>query len=110
MKFELIQKYRESAILHGEGTLSGDSGKTNLAYDELMKIYQKLKKDNLLSELKVLTKDSNSSVRVWSATHLLPLFEKESINVLDEVSKEKSLIGFTASMSLKEWRTGRLKL
>ncbi len=109
MKSDLIQKYKKAAELHGEGTLEGNSNKTSSAHDILIAVYSELKNNDSVKDLRVLIKDPNSSVRTWSAMHLLPFFEDESINVLDEVSKEKSLVGFSASMTLKEWRAGKLK-
>ena len=109
MKSDLIQKYKKAAELHGEGTLEGDSNKTNSAHDILIEVYSELKNNDSVKNLQVLIKDPNASVRAWSAMHLLPLFENESIDILDEVSKEKSLVGFSALMTLKEWKAGKLK-
>ncbi len=44
MKNDLITRYRNAAITHGEGTRSGDSVKTNRAYDELGVLLKKLQK------------------------------------------------------------------
>jgi hypothetical protein len=109
MKSDLIQTYKKAAELHGEGTLHGDSNKTNFAYDTLTEVYTELKNSDSVQDLQVLIDDSDPSVRTWSAMHVLPICEDESIRVLKEVSKEKSLVGFPASTVLKEWKAGTLR-
>jgi len=110
MENKLIKEYIKSAISHGEATLKGDSESANNAYDSILKIYMELKNSNQLQALKCLLKNENSSVCVWSATHLLVESEADAVETLENISKRDSIIGFNAKMVIKEWKTGKLKL
>jgi Domain of unknown function (DUF2019) len=109
MENKLIKEYIESAISHGEATLKGDFETANKAHDSILKIYNELKIDDQLQVLKGLLKNENSSVRLWSATHLLAESEAEALETLEDVAKGDSIIGFNAKMVIKEWKAGRLK-
>lgn len=108
---ELIDNYINYAILHGEGTESGDYRKANHAHDQLIKVYKELKlKDPKLSCLKPLVKHDNNSVKAWAATHLLPVDEKLALSILEQLSKMNSFIGLDAEMVIESWKSGTLKL
>lgn len=110
MENKLIKEYTESAISHGEATLKGDFETANKAHDSILKIYKELNNSNQLQFLIGLLKSENSSVRVWSAAHLLAESETEALETLEDITKEDSIIGFNAKMVIKEWKAGRLKV
>jgi len=105
----LIKRYIAEAEAHGAGILEENSKKSNQSYDNLQKVYLEIKSLNRLEDLKILLGHGNSSVRVWAATHLLPVSEEDSRSTLNDVAKEVTPIGFNAQMIINEWNAGKLK-
>jgi hypothetical protein len=107
----IVSEFIEQAKTHGSGTLSGDFKVSNMAYDKIVEILKIL--HNIDSELRMLTpllKHTNMSVRTWAATYLLPHFTEMALKVLDDAGKEGGLIAFSAEITAREWRAGRLQL
>ena len=50
----------------------------------------------------------NLSVRSWAAAYLLPVYEKESIEILEEIAKLEGLEALEAEILIKEWKKGNL--
>lgn len=109
----LKEQFRRAAIVHGEGTETGDYEKSNKAYDRTVALVKEMR---LLSDrgralLTSLLSDSDAAVRSSAACYLLPLDERMAIPVLEEVARSTlPLVGFSAEMVLREWRAGRLKI
>lgn len=49
-------------------------------------------------------------IRLWAATYLLPVFEKDSLRVLKEISALNGIISFIAKNTISEWEKGNLEL
>jgi hypothetical protein len=106
----LLDKYIKNAILNGDCTERGDYKKVNESYHKIESLYKKMKEvDSDLTFLRPLLKYDNGSVRLWSATYLLPLRTKEAEKVLEELSKKNGFVAFDAKMTLQEWKKGNLK-
>lgn len=105
----LIDQYKNAAFLHG---LYYDSNKINEQHAKICAIYQELRRrgGNQQHQLLALLDDPMASVRCWAAAHALEFSPERGAPVLEELAKsEKSLAGFNAEMTLKEWRKGTLK-
>jgi hypothetical protein len=100
----VIEHFRESAILHKESSWNGDYKKANKAHDEIIGVLKYLYIHNNLDELYPLLKDPSLYVREWAATYLLPKYEKEAIATLKEIDS------FEANIVLEEWKKGSLDL
>lgn len=108
---DLLAKYVDNAVLHGEGTEIGDHLKTNAAHDALVEVCRAIKeKDSSLKVLLPLLEHNEISVRGWAATHLLPVAESSATKVLEVIANGDDLFALSAKMVLKEWRDGTLKL
>jgi hypothetical protein len=106
---ELVERYRECAKRHGKATIVGDSDSTNIAYDDLILVFRKLRNSKLLDCLESLLEDSNEHVRCWAATHYLLVDERKATKTLRTLSKGTTITAFTAEMVLAEWQGGRLE-
>ncbi|UJR80150.1 DUF2019 domain-containing protein [Sandaracinus amylolyticus] len=60
-------------------------------------------------ELVDLLVDEDLGVRLWAATHLLPIEPSRAEPTLEELCREPGLLGFDARKVLEEWRAGRLR-
>ncbi len=106
----LIQKYIQYAEAHREFIQKGDHRKANSAYKSLTGLYRKLEKDLVVAEstLHLLLNEPSIAVRLWAAAHAIGLnIQTETAEkVLEEIAQndKKGLLGFSAEMTLKEWR------
>lgn len=103
----ILNDYIRGAELHTIGTLEGNADKANEGYYLLKNAYNKLKSDNLLAELNVCLIHKNDGVRLWSATHLLPINQNAS-DVLVDISNKEGILSFNAERVLNQWKEGKL--
>lgn len=104
----LLERYVALATKHGEATESGHSEDANEAYAELNDVFSQLLEQNQREALVPLLRHPNSAVRAKVAFHTHVLDADRSESTLEEVSKESSLVGFSAGMTLREVKSGRL--
>ncbi len=108
MKNDLITRYRNAAITHGEGTRSGDSVKTNRAYDELGVSLKKITEtgnDELLFSLY----DDDIWVQIWAAAHTLEVNEEKALTKLQVIMDAAIPLASTgARYTIQEWKRGKL--
>jgi hypothetical protein len=108
-KKDILEEYIAGAKLHGIGTEEGDHKKANRAYARLNSAYRMLKeKDPDLHDLVTLIDHSDISVRLWSAAHLLLINSKVALPVLEKISEDKGPVAFSAEMTIKQWKGGKL--
>lgn len=105
-----IKMFRESAIQHGEATLTGDYKIGNKYHDIIQKCLLYLKKEDNIVSLQSMLSDPNISVRCWTAYALLPIFPNESKAVLSEISCRQNILGLNAKMILQEWEKRKLNI
>jgi hypothetical protein len=108
---ELIRLYEKAAHDHRQATDSGDPKTGNKAADVVAAIYHELRNRGLAAQslLLPLLNRSDSGVRAWTAAHALEFAPEKGEPVLEALSNEPRLLGFSAKMTLKVWREGRLK-
>jgi Domain of unknown function (DUF2019) len=106
------EKYVQAAIEHGQYIKVGKSAASNRAHDRLHRALRELRAEPDRGETTLLgmLRHADESVRVWAATHLLPLNPDAAIPALEGVARGPGFIAFEALMVLKEWRAGRLKV
>ncbi len=111
MQSDDLEQYMKTAVEHGVATAAGDWRRANAAHDRLLAALQVLRSspDRGQSALSQALSHVNSSVVCWAATHLLPLDERRSTDVLVQLSAQPGIIGFNAKTVLNEWRAGNLK-
>lgn len=109
---DIIVQYVETARNHGDAIENGDYKKANSNYKKNMKALDKLRQFGKegCDELFNLLNHDNLRVRLSAATQLLNTKNKEAIHTLKKISKEPGIVGFSAKMVLKEWKSGNLKI
>jgi hypothetical protein len=107
---ELKRVYRDAAAKHGEATERADHHVANEMADLVAEIYAELRSrgSDAQRELLGLLADEAASVRLWAATHALEFAPEDGEPVLRSLVSMGRLLGFTADMTLTEWRAGRL--
>lgn len=104
-------RYIAEAVEHGRCTETGDFKKGNAAVDRMEAVLAKLRghADRGESVLTELLNHPNGWVKLWAATHLLPLRAELACKILEGLeSGPRSEIEHGAGMVLQEWRAGRL--
>jgi len=106
---EALEIFEDAAIKHSDAiTQKGSSKIANRNYDKISAVAMYLRENKLLPELSVFYTHSNLSVCLWAAAYLLPVYEEESIKILEEIAKLEGLEAFNAEILIKEWRKGNL--
>ena len=106
---EAIKLFEEAAINHAEATENGDYKTGNKAYQKKIVAISYLKEHNSVDKLLEYLNHSNIRVRLSAATYLLPKYEKEAIQVLEQIAEGTGILSFNAEMTISEWRKGNLK-
>jgi hypothetical protein len=104
----LVARYQSAARRHGAATTSIAAKK---AADEIATTYRKLRTlgSNATDRLLPLLHDADPSVRCWAAAHALEFAPEQGMPVLQELAAGPGLVGLNATMTLSEWRAGRLR-
>jgi len=107
---ELLERYREAAIKHGQGTPAGDPKLTNRSHDIIVSTFKEIKREEYgLERLAKFLEDEDTSVRSWAACNLLHIEKFHSRKILEHIENtDATILGFDAKMTLKEWDTGKL--
>ena len=106
---EALSLFEKAAIEQGEASKLGKNKTANRNYDKIKNVVMYLKNNESLNRLSVFYVHPNVSVRIWAASYLLPLYEKESIKVLKEIAKMKFFGSLDAQMTIREWKNGNLR-
>jgi Domain of unknown function (DUF2019) len=107
---QLVALYVEAAI--GADRLDTPSKLQNRAADCIARIYRELRSRGPEAQrlLLPLLNDPRTGVRGWAAAHALEFEPSAGEQVLQALAKDRpGLRGFSAEMTLREWRAGRLK-
>lgn len=104
-----LSVFEEAAIKHGTATVQGDFKTANKSYKNIVKAVSFLKEQNEILSLLHFLNHPATSIRLWSATYLLPVRENEAIKALEAISISSNTSSLDASMTLSEWQKGNLK-
>ncbi len=111
MKIEkALKNLKEAAIDHANATEEGNHKLANKSYDVIVKEVKNLKNEDALDYLLKLLNNPNVGVRLFSATFLLPHYEKEAVSILKDIAKRTDIHSLDAEMTLEEWNKGNLDL
>ncbi|WP_291529129.1 DUF2019 domain-containing protein [Bacteroides sp. UBA939] len=105
-----LEKFEEAASKHAEATEQGDYKTANRCYAIIVKAIAFLKEQNEMHQLLKSLNHNSVGVRIWAATYLLAVEEREGIRVLEQIAKGTGICTFTAKTTLNEWKKGNLKL
>lgn len=108
---QIFEEYVKYANDHRLFVQNGDHRNANKIYKKLSRLYKYFVEDRLLAEeiLIKLMRYSDPNVQIWAATHSLGLLidienaEKILINISRDFPND--LIGLSAEMTLREWKT-----
>ncbi|GHU83342.1 hypothetical protein AGMMS50284_6710 [Clostridia bacterium] len=104
----LIEKFIEYATIEGETKENGDYKLGNKMSKKLNEIFDILKGDNELAEKvlgAVLHSEVASAQSIAAVDALrLNILVKQSIKILEKISKQQSMIAFGSRMALKIYR------
>lgn len=108
---EDIIAFVNACIAKGEGEESGNTKKDRTYYEIIHSVYLRLKDEHRLEDLSELLDHPNPYVRLWAASYTLQIDPAKAENTLEELSMLRGIAaGFSASITLEEWREGRLRL
>ena len=107
----LVETYRIAASDYGRANASGDYRAGNRAYKRLALAYRTLRARGPESQAKLLhlLRDRDVGVQAWAAAHALEFSPAAGEPVLVELAAQPGDVSFSAKMTLREWRAGRLR-
>ena len=111
MKASIAEDYAAAAGQHGECTERGDYRTGNKAYERIIRALNSLRAlpDRGEEILLSLLNHTDDWVKIWSATHLLPLRAETACDALERLAAGGSRhVASDAKIVLQEWRAGRL--
>ena len=103
-----LDEYIKAAIEHGQGIEAGDPDVSNAAYERHAHLLARFFPEEQRRQLVSLLNHESPSVRLWAALDTFQLDPKRSVEVLEAVAREPGLVGFSAEITLRELRAGRL--
>lgn len=109
---QLVEKYREISARHGHAIEAGNHKAANRDFDMIVAINEELRGRGTEAhrQLLGLLNDQEPGTRCWAATDVLVFAPQEGERALAELAKiPKSLVGFTAKMTLQQWKAGTYK-
>lgn len=101
---DLFEKY---SISRGKALEAGNSKVANYNYDRIGDVVDFLREEKDLSKLSVFYNHPNAFVKLSAAAYLLPVFEKESLKAMKEITK--GIVSLNAEITIKEWKNGNLR-
>ena len=106
MKTITIKDFINAAIKDEELSKLGDSKQINKNYKNLesIKSYLLNNSEIFISDCRILLSHENNSVKLHAAVTLLPYSYKEVVSTLKQLSSVQELLGFTAEMTLSEFK------
>ncbi|MDH5642183.1 MAG: DUF2019 domain-containing protein [Nitrospira sp.] len=107
---ELIQAYRQLALIYGEATEEGDYKRGNKAQEDLLEIRRELRRPEHEHSRELLLRlldDESLFVRLSAAIDALELAPKDGERVLAVIATgPPGMVRHEAEMTLNLWRSG----
>jgi hypothetical protein len=110
---ELIEKVRTLSAGRWAAIYAGKPKEGNRMYDLLGAIEKELRARGIEAQRQLLKllDDPDPGTRCWAAASALEFAPAEGERVLVEISDNvDGLVGFSAEMTLKQWRAGTFKV
>lgn len=107
-KDELVNAFAGAAALHFKALLAGDHRKANREAREVFKAFDQLRRfgDQGREALMPLLRHEDKAVACSAAAVLLRYATGEATRVLEDLSRDRGLLGFQAQQALERWREG----
>jgi hypothetical protein len=105
---ELSEAYRRAALEQRRASATGDHLRGNAAAEVIAAVYRELRDRDARETLLPLVRDDDEAVRAWAAAHALEFAPGVGERALTVLSAGAGRAPFSASMTLREWRDGRL--
>jgi len=105
---ELIRLFRDAARQHSQATLEGDHRVANRAVDQITKIFAQIRRQGVEARQALLEVAVGGDLLEagLAATYSMKFDPERSLAVLKRLSKDKSILGLTASYAVKRWESG----
>ena len=105
---QLVKRFEQLAIIH---RALETPKKANKAFDEQVEIWGELKSrgKTAIDLFLGLLESPDAAVRLNSAGLALFVAPEQAEPVLEQLTTAPKLLGFSASMTLKQWQAGKLK-
>jgi hypothetical protein len=105
---EAIERFRLAAIEKGDFAEAANAD--HRLHREMAMAWRELNDKGVSGRdaFKRLLGDKSVHVRAWVAAQLLSEGDRDAVAVLEELANGNGMGGFTARMTLKEWRANRL--
>ena len=104
------RRFENAAVKHAEATEAGHHTQANKCYQVIAKSARYLKETNNLKQLSKFLYSESVGVRMWAATYLLPIFERNARQILQTIASDNNIHSLTAKITLDEWEKGNLIL
>ncbi len=107
---ELIRQYEDAARQWGGLTREGELGRRHQPHEVMARIYRELRRRSVeaMRALVPLLASDDTSVRLWSSSHLLFVLPDVAESVLEALEADDDF-GFDAKTTLRQWRAGGLR-
>ena len=108
----VVQQYAEGAAAHGRATQVGDHKAANAAHEELASAYRELRRRGIDAQraLLPLLEHEDLGGQAWAGAHALEFAPVEGERALTRIAEiPKSLVSFSARMTLRQRREGKLR-
>ena len=108
----LVSAYRDAAAEHGRRSAGTDYVGANEQARIVRELYSELRLRGIAAQtaLLELLGDDDLHVQQWVAAHALDFAAEEGVSTLERLAKLDGAVGLNATMTLREWRSGRLQL
>ena len=105
---ELIERFEQLSMVHGE---LKNAKEANRAFDEAVKVWAQIyqRGSDAIESFSRLLEAENPVIRLSAASKLLFVMPLQAEHVLEKLTTEPPWAGFTAKMTLSQWRSGKLK-
>ena len=106
---ELVNLFADAARNHGAALEQGDHKTANKAIKQIEKVMKEMGKHDHLEvteKLGKLLNDNNDDIKAMTAAALLNRKTKESLTVLETLSKKEGMIGFRAQKAIENFNNG----
>ena len=108
---EHVAAFEKAATAWAQALDDGDARTANRLFSEFVRIYEAITEhgERDVGGLAPLLDSKSDGVALAAASVLLEWLPDDASKALNRVSNSQSLIGLSASMTLREWRAGRIQ-
>lgn len=109
-KENIAEEFVQLALRHGSAIQQGDYKTANKIHRQLQRLYtiaHEMGRPEMFAEF---LREEDENVRLWAAVYTLKYNAHTAEEVLNDLSKLKSITALTADTTLKMWKQGLLNL